>query len=636
MLALRLAHSARHYTCVSVALAGPSRAAWTESNKQLDPRGVDYSIFEDPTGEYEHAESKLLRPPPRKMPPSTAMLQGLISERKYADASNALAQLQRLHTPLEPALAEYVLAAHWAAANKRVQDAIAWLELLPHARQLCESMAHGSDRDRDVSAADHDAQGESEQYRRLDEKVTQTVRWLAKACADDAVIRAGAILGQKGYASGASVAVLYACRACPDRAWDAWRAAEAAIATDERRTRTFNQAFSTLARHGHLSAARQWARFSAENVPGAYPLLTRSLRVFLERNAGIPKGPVEASNIPTRKAERSALDNALAACLTTDDVIGARQVLANGIMPDWRGGQPITRRVGTLPNVELLAKFLALASRSKETSGHFLKPVREALRAHRVSAFRSQGRSEAALLYASALMRSRELVGDSAGVLRVWKRRFQDSPGIVDDGDEGQRTGGTELAAPQRPNAYVASIAMRAVVNLCRDAAHVAQTYRRFVGTIVKGDPAASPGCFEPFIRAMSIADPRGYASGPLWSMLEDMDRVAAIPRDTTWRIIVQALARDGQQSSWHVLCSLLQAMSGNRPLSTADKRIPAAFPTVPLSPETLVGVLQVLAPETLNVPRGLWWTRSRQIAKMAQDQHMDHPALQKALERIQ
>lgn len=613
MLSARLVRAgARH--CAPAPVAGPSRAAWTESNTALDPRGVDYSVFEAPDAEYERAGAHLHETPQRTLPPSTALLRGLLTQRQYADAANALAQLQRLDTPLGPPLPEYALAAHWAAANRRVDDALRWITLLPDAAHLYQDTHDG--------ACKHDV----EIQRYLDDKVTQTVRWLCAARAGDEVLRAAHALGARGYTRGATTAVLFMCRTRPSDAWDAWRAAERSCATRERRARVYSRAFAALVRHGHWATARQWARLSAEEAPGAYPLSEAALRAYLERSRACGARPARGA----RSIPATEIDAKLAPLIARGDIVRARQVLIDGIMPNWRGGQRIPRRGGELPHVEHLAQFLELASRTPQTSGRFLKPVREALRAHRMSAFRTQGRSAAALLYASALLRSRELAGDHAGVFRVWSRRFEDSPGVFAEGAARP----TELAPMQRANAYVAAVAVRTSVATTRTQAEVVELYRRFVGAIDRGDPAASPGCFEPFLRAFSMHEPRAFAH-TLWTVFADMERVGAIARTTTWRVVLQGLARDGSPASWDLVCVVLRAIATGQRLADADTRIPSAFPTPLPTPVLYTGVLQVLAPEH-DAPRGVWWNRSRQIANMAREHDVeDYAPLAAALRRV-
>ena len=175
---------------------------------------------------------------------------------------------------------------------------------------------------------------------------------------------------------------------------------------------------------------------------------------------------------------------------------------------------------------------------------------------------------------------------------------------------------------------------MRTSVATTRTQTEVVELYRRFIGAIDRGDPAASPGCFEPFLRAFSMHEPRAFAR-TLWTVFADMVRVGAIARTTTWRVVLQGLVRDGSPASWDLVCAVLRAIATGKRLADADARIPSAFPTPLPTPVLYTGVLQVLAPEH-DAPRGVWWNRSRQIANMAREHNVeDYPPLAAALRRV-
>ena len=549
----------------AAALAGPSRPASTE-NKQLDPRGVDYELFEPPTAEYRAAAAAAAAPT-TALPAPTALLARLLAARRFADARHALTQLQHLHSALGPPLPAYIHAAHWAAAHRHTDDALTWLALAPDVR---------------TSPLPRAARMQ------LHALAAQTVHWLCVHRAHAAAAAAAHLCGARGYGAAAAAAALFCCRASPRDAWDAWRAAERALPTAARRTRVFNRAFAALVRAGHTTTARQWARLSAERAPGTYAL------------APAAAAAVRAARRPARRPR--------GARTATADLAAARRALADMIMPGWRPGQRIAAR-GHLPTPETLARFLAAAATRPAA---FVRPVRAALRAHHMHAVRTHAHSGAALLYACALLRALELTRDYAGVFRVWRRRFGDSPGVHVPPDAGALAA---LAPPHVPTAYAAAVVQRAAVAVL-PRAELPRAYRRFVDALVRGDPAASPGCFEPFMRRMSLAAPRAYARGALWEHLGDMQRLGAAPRDETWRIVLQALARAGTRDAWRTLGAILDACERGAPLRTADARLPDVV--VAPQPALYAGILQVLAPAGACAPRSVWWNRSWEIARRA------------------
>lgn len=580
----------------AAARAGPSRPASTE-NKQLDPRGVDYALFEAPTEEYRAAAAATRAATPASatpaLPPPTALLARLLAARRFADARHALAQLQRLHSALGPPLPAYIHAAHWAAAHRHADDALTWLALAPDVRTSPLPRAARM---------------------RLHVLAAQTVHWLCVHRAPVAAVAAAHLCGVRGYGAAAAAAALFCCRASPHDAWDAWRAAEHALPTTARRTRVFNRAFAALVRAGHTATARQWARLSAERAPGTYAL-----------------APAAAAAV--RGARRPARRPAGAyARIAADDLATARAALTDMIMPGWRPGQRIATR-GCLPTPETLARFLAAAAAAARPAA-FVRPVRAALRAHHLHAVRTHARSGAALLYACALLRALELTHDPAGVFRVWRRRFGDSPGVHVPPGAGAGAHAA-LAPPHAPTAYAAAVVQRVAVGALPRAA-LARAYREFVRALVRGDPAASPGCFEPFMRRMSLAAPRAYARAALWEHLGDMQRLGAAPRSETWRIVLQALARAGTRDAWRTLVAVLDACERGAPLCTADARLPDAVLAPAALPALYAGILQVLAPAGgALAPRSVWWNRSWEIARRARGGDTAHAPLDAALARL-
>ncbi|KAK0540801.1 hypothetical protein OC835_000508 [Tilletia horrida] len=142
-----------------VAAAHPRQAAYSSyvpppSNPDLDPSGVDASLFEEPsTEEYEHTRESLdllkdLLPNASEQASTSGsayrpgdILSSLIKQNNLLRASQVLTELKNLHTDLGMPRMEYLEAA-WRSMNAedpRLCNSpvvLSWLRLAPSVRQL--------------------------------------------------------------------------------------------------------------------------------------------------------------------------------------------------------------------------------------------------------------------------------------------------------------------------------------------------------------------------------------------------------------------------------------------------------------------------------------------------------------------
>lgn len=112
------------------------------SNLELDPRGIDYSVFEAPSEEYKArislstptaATGALAGASNDAATGPSSLLRSLIQARDLQGAALALRELGALDTPLGPPLREYMHAAYLYALADRRGDALRWLALAPTA-----------------------------------------------------------------------------------------------------------------------------------------------------------------------------------------------------------------------------------------------------------------------------------------------------------------------------------------------------------------------------------------------------------------------------------------------------------------------------------------------------------------------
>ena len=94
----------RAYTAVSAAEVLRAQAE-AGSNRELDPRGVDYGLFESPSGEYVHQSR--LAPRISTSPAGVDTMRRVLQDGDYAGAAHLFAQLRALGTPLAEPLVEY-------------------------------------------------------------------------------------------------------------------------------------------------------------------------------------------------------------------------------------------------------------------------------------------------------------------------------------------------------------------------------------------------------------------------------------------------------------------------------------------------------------------------------------------------
>lgn len=119
------------------------------SNNEIDPRGVDYSLFEPEDDIYtKHASTStavddassfqqgdaLTRAPvdsSATLSAPTQLLVRLIDQQEFEAATTVLHELQALRSPLDEPLPVFSIAALWAIRNGRKKDLLAWMRLCP-------------------------------------------------------------------------------------------------------------------------------------------------------------------------------------------------------------------------------------------------------------------------------------------------------------------------------------------------------------------------------------------------------------------------------------------------------------------------------------------------------------------------
>lgn len=119
------------------------------SNNEIDPRGVDYSLFEaedDTYGQHaststitgevktaQHDEVLTAAPSPTNAAFSapTQLLVRLINGQEFEAATTVLNELKTLKSPLEEPLPIYATAALWAIRNGKKKDMLSWMRLCP-------------------------------------------------------------------------------------------------------------------------------------------------------------------------------------------------------------------------------------------------------------------------------------------------------------------------------------------------------------------------------------------------------------------------------------------------------------------------------------------------------------------------
>lgn len=574
------------------------------SNMQLDPRGVDYGLFEPPSDEYVATRANALRVD-TTLSPQIALLQRLLREKEWEDARRSLEQLQTLHTPLDVPLVEYLHAAQYFAATREPEAALQWLMLAPHASKLEANARKGR------WAYD------------------QAVHWLCES--DASHLRQACILAAAGgYRSALTTGMthLYRTGQCGDAAefWERVAASYVPVTPAQKEAhlaRLYNRVVRAMARGGSIDAAREWAASSAYTLDAASHAL-------LEPAPAAPKG---------RSTEQAALDVRLKDAVAAEDLAHARHLLL---------------RAQTAPGVEALAIFLAAAGRhtaidvprdAKQrgtlSTGQFLRPVRRAI----------QARERA--LWDTALLRARAREHDWHGALRVFQRRFQPVSGLdaallqaaeriphtPQNGShaasslansDGRRAEHRSIKLRHLATPYTIALVLRALVACCeKDTALVQRLYTHCVRHLAPQHLSAR--VFEALIPALSAADPAAFVapSGGFWTVLRDMRAAHVTPRATTWTLLLQALARDGSHSSWQLLVSLLQRMGGEASELPAHLDLPRSTPGV------YAGVLHVLPRDATGTARA---RQLRNLVRAAADKGLetDYGPLQEQLKQLE
>ncbi|WFD31503.1 hypothetical protein MSPP1_002540 [Malassezia sp. CBS 17886] len=463
----------------------PSETARRGANMSLDPRGVDYALFEDPSAEYVADVPAVLDERAGALSAATALLHRLLSSAHYNEALRALDQLQALHTPVAP-LCEAFLGARWCVAHGDAAAAVRWLALCPR----------------------QDALGAAP--RRWEHQADQVVQWLARRTADagtgagacagaetDALDAAAALqeacvtLARLGYGGAVSigVAALYRTGAwpmgtTPTLFW-ARLAAESTPST-ALLSRLYNRAVRALVAGRHWDEASAWVTrglrarahidsgADARTVPltpcapstsaggSEAALTTFTAHFFLtawrrcrpaENSAAAAAATMLLRHMPAaarsdafardaRDARSAALAAHVDACVARGDMSAALVALVDGA------------RARTLPRLETLATFLCGAARLRRmrTRGGASRATGEQLARLR-RALASAPRRQPPAFWETALLRAREKDDDPQGVLRVWRARFLPPPGVEEAAMAVEEAAaGLAAAPPQSPS----------------------------------------------------------------------------------------------------------------------------------------------------------------------------------------
>lgn len=565
--ALRCA-GARAYTVMSAAEILRAQAE-AGSNKELDPRGVDYSLFESPSSEYTHQSS--MAPRVSTSPAGVDTMRRVLQDGDYATAVHLFAQLRALGTPLAAPLVEYADAARWCAASQCPDEVVPFLERVP------AEAAHSA-------AAMH--------------QVSQALLFLAR---DTTVLptaeKALLVAADRGFVQAlprALTELYHGPLGGSPGAEALWRSLvprlRAAGVSDATLAALFARVVRAQVRARHTPLHETLPSTSTAPVSFALDARTRTL---LQRKEA--RAPLLLPHDQARFAHYAE----------ARDLMRMRSVLLGALAR------------GHVPPLELLATLLAMASAHTHipasgtppcSTGAYLRPLRRRLQAW-------PG------LWETAMLRAREKVGDWRGALRLWQARFVPSPAVraasiealLATPEPGQGGApGTHAAAvahnsaarpaAQRavrerlvPTSYAVATALRALVQGCGpQAAPLAPAYAALVAHA--RDASMRAACFEAFVPMMSRADPQRFVRAApttplptLWTVLQDMQACGVEPRATTWTLCLQALARARGRRAWRVAATLLRAM--DEPASEAAR----AFSLPRATAGTYLGVLHVL-----------------------------------------
>lgn len=590
----------------------------TGSNKQLDPRGIDYALFELPSEEYHTPASTMhvgVSSSDGTLAPPAALLQRLLRSREFGDAMRALAQLESLDTPLGTPIVEYAHAARHCAAHNDTDAALRWLVLVPHAAELGSGFAH-------------DGRWH----------VDQAMHWLTSS--DAAVVQRACILAaSKGYISALTTGVTHLYRT------GAWRDEGAAAlwtrivacapyvpvdarAADRQLARLYNRAVRAMVHGGAVREARAWAHThtSTSAAPYALDAATEALLNGTHAAPSAARAPRHYRAAMPPAPMQHAVDTRVLEALRAGDLAHARFVLLHAF---------------AAPSVDVLATFLAHAGRHTAievprdarrgraggavATGRFLRPVRTAIERHDRT------------LYDTALVRARHKERDWHGTLRVFQRRFQPVPGLdaallhaaeqippaaslasshaaaSHANSDARRADARGRRVRHLASPYVVACVLRALVGLCAgDAALLQRLYAHCIRRLPPRHLTVR--VFEALIPAWSAAAPHQFVQAPggaLWTMLRDLQRAHIEMRALTWTLLLQALVRDGTHESWALVCALLEHMSagaaqhGVREATAVVHGVPVPRAT----PAMFAGVLQ-----TLHIAPGVRAERARQV----------------------
>ncbi|WFD19915.1 hypothetical protein MCAP1_002157 [Malassezia caprae] len=568
----------RAYTAVSAAEVLRAQAE-AGSNKELDPRGVDYGLFESPSSEYTHQSA--MAPRVSTSPAGVDTMRRVLQAGDYAAAVHLFGQLRALGTPLGTPLVEYAYAARWCAASQRPDEVAPFLERVPPEATHSAAAMH---------------------------QVAQALLFLARdAAAAPAAETALLVAADRGFVQALARALTelyHGPLGGSPRAEALWRALvprlRAAGTSDATLAALFARVVRAQARARHTPLHETLPSTSAAPVSFALDARTRTL---LQRSKA--RAPLLLPHDQARAPLLLPHDQArFAHYAEARDLLRMRSVLLGALAR------------GHVPPVELLATLLVMASAHTHipasgtppcSTGAYLRPLRRRLQAW-------PG------LWETALLRAREKAGDWRGALRLWQTRFVPSPAVRAASVEAllaapapaQGAPGTHAAAvaansavrpaAQRavrarlvPTSYAVATALRALVQACGPrAALLAPAYAALVAH-ARGAPVRA-ACFEAFVPMMSRADPRRFVRAApttplptLWTLLQDMQACGVTPRATTWTLCLQALARARGRRAWRVAATLLRAM--DEPGSEAAR----AFALPRATAATYVGVLHVL-----------------------------------------
>ena len=531
------------------------------ANLELDPRGVDYDLFETPSLEYTHQQREA--PAVSDIPAPILTMQRVLRAGDFAAASRLFEQLEELGTYLDQPLAEYAHASRWCAASGEPRRAVRFLRHIPRS-------SHSMDTSYQVS---------------------QTLLWLVRS-GDGAAMQQGMLLAAEyGYVRElrkALVAMYQGPFGGTQEAPQLWCALAAVLAAPT----------ADLARlYGCLVRAQLRGHHAPMHDTLSFPVDAYTQAVL----RGEPCRPERMSQHDSDRFMRH---------VRRDDVARMRSVLL-GVL-----------KRGSMPSIEHVATLLCRASRQawvdmppsecrdayRVSTGSFLRPLRK-----RCLSFPG--------LWETATLRAREKEGDWHSALRLWQQRFEPVRGVYEPAVHelvrrarpptlpyvASVTANSERR-PERtrherarimPTPYAVATVLRAMVRAYGpDGKALAPMYAALVDAAQPGGPTASAACFEAFIAMSSRVDAKRFVSPrvsrttpqqlpTMWTMLRDMQAACVVPRSSTWTLFLQALLRDRSRSKWRIVLHVLNEMH------RGDHERRALLPRA--TPATYAGLLHVL-----------------------------------------